>query len=210
MLRVRLIWLVVFVVFVVLGMLLLFLALMFGAELGPKADPTTTTYVPRPDWYFYFLFYLLRVFKWPDSVILGTVGIPTIALILLFALGLVEPLEVLGHRLPAPRLRLARAPLVRELRQPRVPGSHVDLEPAHPPRVEPPVADRSAAGEIAHEQLGDEIAGQHEEEVEADEAALEAGDLGVEAHHPDRRDRQRAGARPCLRCATWKSPTATR
>src|SRR5919201_5276741 len=58
--------------------------------LGPlyddRADPGTTTFVPRPDWYFYFLFYLLRIFKWPDSVILGTVGIPTIALILLLAL----------------------------------------------------------------------------------------------------------------------------
>ena len=55
--------------------------------LGPlykdKADPATTSFVPRPDWYFYFLFYLLRIFKWPESVILGTVGIPTIALILL-------------------------------------------------------------------------------------------------------------------------------
>src|SRR5262249_53203498 len=38
------------------------------------------------DWYFYFLFYLLRVFKWPESVFLGTVGVPTIALILLIAL----------------------------------------------------------------------------------------------------------------------------
>lgn len=54
--------------------------------LGPlyadEADPGTTSFVPRPDWYFYFLFYLLRIFKWPDSVILGTVGIPTIIMIL--------------------------------------------------------------------------------------------------------------------------------
>src|SRR5436190_22260117 len=58
--------------------------------LGPlytdKADPGTTNFVPRPDWYFYFLFYLLRIFKWPESVILGTVGIPTILLIILLAL----------------------------------------------------------------------------------------------------------------------------
>jgi mono/diheme cytochrome c family protein len=46
--------------------------------------------VPRPDWYFYFLFYLLRIFKWPDSVILGTVGIPTIALLLLLALPFID------------------------------------------------------------------------------------------------------------------------
>jgi menaquinol-cytochrome c reductase cytochrome b/c subunit len=51
-----------------------------------KADPGTTSFVPRPDWYFYFLFYLLRIFKWPESVVLGTVGIPTIALVLLLAL----------------------------------------------------------------------------------------------------------------------------
>ena len=58
--------------------------------LGPlytdKADPGTTNFIPRPDWYFYFLFYLLRIFKWPDSVILATVGIPTILLILLISL----------------------------------------------------------------------------------------------------------------------------
>src|ERR687888_52714 len=62
----------------------------YTSILGPpwtdKADPGTTSFVPRPDWYFYFLFYLLRIFKWPDSVILGTVGIPTILMILLFAL----------------------------------------------------------------------------------------------------------------------------
>jgi menaquinol-cytochrome c reductase cytochrome b/c subunit len=51
-----------------------------------EADPGTTSFVPRPDWYFYFLFYLLRIFKWPDTVVLGTVGIPTILLIIGFLL----------------------------------------------------------------------------------------------------------------------------
>ena len=58
--------------------------------LGPlysdKADPGTTSFVPRPDWYFYFLFYLLRIFKWPESVILGTVGIVTVIMVLMLAL----------------------------------------------------------------------------------------------------------------------------
>jgi mono/diheme cytochrome c family protein len=62
--------------------------------LGPlytdEADPGTTSFVPRPDWYFYFLFYLLRIFKWPDSVILGTVGIPTIIMVLMLALPFVD------------------------------------------------------------------------------------------------------------------------
>jgi menaquinol-cytochrome c reductase cytochrome b/c subunit len=58
--------------------------------LGPlytdKADPGTTNFVPRPDWFFYFLFYLLRIFKWPETVVLGTVGVPTLLLILLIGL----------------------------------------------------------------------------------------------------------------------------
>jgi ubiquinol-cytochrome c reductase cytochrome b subunit/menaquinol-cytochrome c reductase cytochrome b/c subunit len=58
----------------------------FGRLYDDKADPGTTSFTPRPDWYFYFLFYLLRIFKWPDSVILGTVIVPTVALVLLLAL----------------------------------------------------------------------------------------------------------------------------
>ena len=59
---------------------------LLGPEVDPPADPGTTSFVPRPDWYFYFLFYLLRIFKWPESVFLGTIGVPTIALILLIML----------------------------------------------------------------------------------------------------------------------------
>ncbi|HUJ56045.1 MAG TPA: c-type cytochrome [Gaiellaceae bacterium] len=59
---------------------------LLGPEYDAPANPGTTSFVPRPDWYFYFLFYLLRIFKWPESVFLATVGIPTICLILLLAL----------------------------------------------------------------------------------------------------------------------------
>jgi menaquinol-cytochrome c reductase cytochrome b/c subunit len=59
---------------------------ILGKLYDNPADPGTINFVPRPDWYFYFLFYLLRIFKWPESVILGTVGIPTICLVLLLAL----------------------------------------------------------------------------------------------------------------------------
>jgi len=62
------------------------LSIVLGAELGPKADPTTTTYVPRPEWYFFFLFELLRVVKPPALVFLATMGIPTICLVLLLLL----------------------------------------------------------------------------------------------------------------------------
>ncbi len=59
---------------------------ILGPEIDAPANPGTTSFVPRPDWYFYFLFYLLRIFKWPESVFLGTIGVPTIALILLLML----------------------------------------------------------------------------------------------------------------------------
>ena len=62
------------------------MSIVLGAEMGPKADPTTTTYVPRPEWYFFFLFELLRVIKPPEFVPLATIGVPTICMILLFLL----------------------------------------------------------------------------------------------------------------------------
>src|SRR6201986_2597767 len=68
-------------------LVIIFLALMFGAELGPQADPTTTTYVPRPDWYFFFLFEVLRVMRnVPKFTPMATIGVPTICMFLLFLL----------------------------------------------------------------------------------------------------------------------------
>ena len=43
------------------------MSIILGAEQGPKVDPTTTTYTPRPEWYFFFLFELLRVIKPPGA-----------------------------------------------------------------------------------------------------------------------------------------------
>jgi menaquinol-cytochrome c reductase cytochrome b/c subunit len=71
---------------VVVMLAIILMSLTLGAELGPKADPTTTTYVPRPEWYFFFLFELLRVIKPPALVPLATIGVPTICMILLFLL----------------------------------------------------------------------------------------------------------------------------
>ena len=62
------------------------LSIVLGAELGPKANAATTTYTPRPEWYFFFLFELLRVIKPPNFVGLATIGVPTLAMILLFLL----------------------------------------------------------------------------------------------------------------------------
>ena len=63
---------------------------ILGQLIGDKADPGTISFVPRPDWYFYFLFYLLRIFKWPETVILATIGIPTLCLVLLLILPFVD------------------------------------------------------------------------------------------------------------------------
>jgi menaquinol-cytochrome c reductase cytochrome b/c subunit len=74
--------------FVMLTIILM--SLIFGAELGPKADPTTTTYVPRPEWYFFFLFELLRIIKPPVLVPVATIGVPTVCMVLLFALPFID------------------------------------------------------------------------------------------------------------------------
>ncbi|MGH2910983.1 MAG: c-type cytochrome, partial [Solirubrobacteraceae bacterium] len=42
--------------------------------------------VPRPEWYFFFLFEVLRVVKPPSLVPLATIGVPTLGMILLFLL----------------------------------------------------------------------------------------------------------------------------
>lgn len=73
-----------------LFLLLVFLALaslavLFPASLEPQADPTDSTYNPRPEWYFYFVFQLLRIFEGKYEVV-GTFVIPTIAIIALVLL----------------------------------------------------------------------------------------------------------------------------
>jgi len=71
---------------VVVMAIIITMSLVLGAELGSKANPTTTTYVPRPEWYFFFLFEVLRVIKPPSLVPLATIGVPTLCMILLFLL----------------------------------------------------------------------------------------------------------------------------
>lgn len=76
---------------VIVMIVIMLLALMFGAELGPKVNPTTTTYVPRPDWYFFFLFEVLRVMRnVPKFTDMATIGVPTLCMIMLFLLPLYD------------------------------------------------------------------------------------------------------------------------
>ena len=74
------------VMMLVVALVIVALSILLGAEQGPRVDPTTTTYTPRPDWYFYFLFELLRVLKPPWATPIATIGIPTLAMVLLLFL----------------------------------------------------------------------------------------------------------------------------
>ncbi len=68
-----------------LFIILVILATWIGVSQEPKADPSDSAYVPRPEWYFLFLFQLLKYF--PGSIEwLGTTIIPIIAVLALFLL----------------------------------------------------------------------------------------------------------------------------
>ena len=49
------------------------------------ADPGTEAYDPRPEWYFFFLFQLLRIFKQPEMLLFATIIIPTLLMVLLIS-----------------------------------------------------------------------------------------------------------------------------
>ncbi len=62
------------------------LAIWHRVEVGEPVNPASTDYVPRPEWYFFFLFELLRVFKGQNAlqpVIMATFIIPNILMLLL-------------------------------------------------------------------------------------------------------------------------------
>ena len=59
------------------------MAIAVRVPLGHVADPTDTSYIPRPEWYFLFLFQTLKVFEGPLEVV-GAVVLPTLAILALF------------------------------------------------------------------------------------------------------------------------------
>jgi quinol-cytochrome oxidoreductase complex cytochrome b subunit len=56
-----------------------------GALYENKANPAVAQTEPRPEWYFLFLFELLRVFKQPWQLIFATIIIPTLLMVMLIA-----------------------------------------------------------------------------------------------------------------------------
>lgn len=73
---------------------ILFTAAAFlQVPLERMADPTDTSYVPRPEWYFLFLFELLKLFRGALEPI-GTIVLPTLAVIALFAVPFMDRTRV--------------------------------------------------------------------------------------------------------------------
>ena len=68
-----------------LFLLLVGLAIFVGVAAEPPADPSDSSYIPRPEWYFLFLFQMLKYFPGKIEWV-GTVIIPTIAVLALLFL----------------------------------------------------------------------------------------------------------------------------
>jgi mono/diheme cytochrome c family protein len=75
-------------------LVLVLLATFIGVPTDPKADPSDTSYVPRPEWYFLFLFKFLALYGQVPVIgkieWLATVIIPTIFICLLVFLPFID------------------------------------------------------------------------------------------------------------------------
>ena len=66
-------------------LILVFLATFIGVKPEPPADPNDASYIPRPEWYFLFLFQMLKYF--PGSIEwVGTAVVPALAVLALLLL----------------------------------------------------------------------------------------------------------------------------
>ena len=66
-----------------------FLAHFHPTELGPKANPADTQYVPRPEWYYLPIFQWLKYFK-GSLAIVGIVIVPSLTALLVIALPFID------------------------------------------------------------------------------------------------------------------------
>jgi ubiquinol-cytochrome c reductase cytochrome b subunit len=64
--------------------ILVLMAALVEVPLGRLADPTDTSYIPRPEWYFLWLFQLLKFFAGPLEVV-GSHVLPGLAVLALLA-----------------------------------------------------------------------------------------------------------------------------
>lgn len=68
-----------------LFLVLVIMAIFIGVSNEPKANPNDSAYIPRPEWYFMFLFEMLKYFPGEIEWI-GTAIIPGLAVMALFFL----------------------------------------------------------------------------------------------------------------------------
>lgn len=61
---------------------LLFLAVFVGVPLDARADPTNAAYIPRPEWYFMWMFELLKFFP-GELEWVGVIAVPAIGILFL-------------------------------------------------------------------------------------------------------------------------------
>jgi ubiquinol-cytochrome c reductase cytochrome b subunit len=80
-------------------MVLFIMAIVAKVPLERLADPTDTAYIPRPEWYFLFLFQTLKFFKGPLEMV-GSVVLPGVAVLTLFLVPFIDrgPMIRLGKR----------------------------------------------------------------------------------------------------------------
>ena len=69
--------------------ILFVMAIAARVPLEQLADPTDTSYVPRPEWYFLFLFQLLKLFTGPLEVV-GSVVLPGLAVLALILVPFID------------------------------------------------------------------------------------------------------------------------
>ncbi len=79
--------------------ILFVMAVVAKVPLERLADPTDTAYIPRPEWYFLFLFQTLKFFKGPLETV-GSVVLPGVAVLTLFLIPFIDrgPMIRLGKR----------------------------------------------------------------------------------------------------------------
>ncbi len=136
---------------VAIAFIILFLmAVLAKVPLERLADPTDTAYIPRPEWYFLFLFQMLKFFKGPLETF-GSVVLPGIAVLALFLVPFIDrgPMIRLGKRTFAITFVILAAIAWTGLTTAAVITTPKNQESAEDTGPQPPAADATAGAQPA-------------------------------------------------------------
>ena len=130
--------------------ILFVMAVVAKVPLERLADPTDTAYIPRPEWYFLFLFQMLKFFKGPLETF-GSVVLPGIAVLALFLVPFIDrgPMIRLGKRTFAITFVLLAAIAWTGLTTAAVVTTPKNQESAEDTGPQPPAADATAGAQPA-------------------------------------------------------------